>query len=80
VRASETAGAERAPEVLQFDAAELRRFGLELARFVGPFATYLEKRAAPQASCIRKIVQTLGGEINEGVPANRALGSLTLFQ
>jgi TIR domain len=63
VRASGTAGAEHAAEVLQFDAAELRRFELELARFVGPFAKHLVKRAASQASSIKDLVQKLGVEI-----------------
>lgn len=62
-RASGTAGAEHAPEVLQFDAAELRRFEIELARFVGPFAKHLVKRAASQAVSIKEFVQRLGGEI-----------------
>jgi TIR domain len=63
VRSTETAGAEHALGGLQFDAAELRCFELELARFVGPFAKHLVKRAASQASCIDDLVQKLGGEI-----------------
>jgi len=60
------AAAVRASAVLdpvQFDASELRRLELELARFVGPLAKHLVKRAAPQASGIKELVQKLGREI-----------------
>jgi TIR domain len=63
VRASETGGAEHVRDAVQFDAAELRRFELELARFVGPLAKHLVKRAASQASDIKELVEKLGGEI-----------------
>jgi hypothetical protein len=62
-RAPEAAGAEHALEVLQFNEAELRRLELELARFVGPFAKQLVKRAAARTSCIEELVQNLGEEI-----------------
>jgi len=62
-RATQTTGTAHALEVLQFDAAELRRLELELARFVGPFAKQLVKRAAARVSCMEKLVQDLGGEI-----------------
>jgi hypothetical protein len=56
-------GAEHAPVAPQFDATELRRLELELARYVGPFAKHLVKRAAPRASGIEELVLKLGGEI-----------------
>jgi TIR domain len=62
-RASATADAEHALDAVQFDATELRRLELELARFVGPLAKHLVKRAASQALSIKELVQKLGGEI-----------------
>jgi hypothetical protein len=71
MHAAETAGAGHALDVLRFDAAELRRFELELARFVGPFAKHLVKHAASRASCIEELVQLLAGEIESGEERRR---------
>ena len=42
---------------LQFDAAELQRLELELARFVGPLTKHHVKRAASQASGVKELVR-----------------------
>ena len=63
MRASGATGAEPVLDPVQFDAVELRRSELELARFVGPLAKHLVKRAASRASGIEELVQKLGREI-----------------
>jgi TIR domain len=62
-RAIAPADAERALAAPQFADAQLRRLEAQLARYVGPFAKHLVKRAALRASCIDELLLTLGDEI-----------------
>jgi len=56
-------GAEGASAAPRFENAQLRQFEMELARYVGPFAKHLVKRAASRAICVDELVLALGGEI-----------------
>ena len=62
-RAAESPAAERAAAEPRFDTAELQRLELELARFVGPLAKHLVKRAALRATSLEELVLKLAGEI-----------------
>lgn len=61
-RVSAPGGAERAAAP-QFEDAQLRRLEAQLARYVGPFAKHLVRRAALRASGIDELLLTLGAEI-----------------
>jgi hypothetical protein len=62
-RATARATPEQVHAAAGFHDAELRLLEAELARYVGPFAKHLVRRAASQAAHIEELVVILGEEI-----------------
>lgn len=71
---------ERAPVVPLFDAPNLRSLEAELARYVGPLAKHLVKRALARVSSIDELVQNLGGEIESERDRRQFIAACTQFR
>jgi TIR domain len=62
-----------------FDAAQLRRFEVELAGYIGPLARHLVKRAAASAAGPESLIVMLGAEIESEADRSRFLSACRQF-